>query len=66
MKIRVYDNKGRERWMNPGQRIPVGWYDSKCRPVTKDSIVSIGLIDDSNPYDEVPLHIQKHLYIKEL
>lgn len=46
MKLRVYDNKGRERWASVNELIPAGWYDSECQVLTEPRIVKIMNIND--------------------
>ena len=51
MKLRVYDNKGRERWLAPGQVAPAGWMDEKGNPFEKAQIV-ITVKEEGNPYEQ--------------
>lgn len=41
-KVRVYDNRGRERWMAVNEVVPAGWYDTNCDPIEEDHIVVFG------------------------
>ena len=50
-KIRVYDNRGRERWVAVGNVIPAGWYNDKCELIEVDHVV-VWSFEDSNPYEQ--------------
>jgi hypothetical protein len=67
MKLRVYDNNGRERWVSLGQRVPQGWFDGSSFPVRqldKDCIVRVGK-EEGNPYDQY-CPTRKVLYLEEI
>ncbi len=51
MKLRVYDLKGQERWVGPGQIVPSGWYNSKFESFDFDQVVIL-IKEDGNPYDQ--------------
>lgn len=51
MKIRCYDNRGKERWMSTGQTIPAGWYSGDATLLEVDHIVKINIVQ-GNPYDQ--------------
>lgn len=39
MKLRLYDNKGQERWMPVNAVIPAGWYNGNCEVLTRPHVV---------------------------
>lgn len=51
MKIRVYDERGRERWLGPGQIAPAGWFNDKGEELTVNHVVISGR-EEGNPYDQ--------------
>ena len=53
LKIRVYDNRGRERFLSVGQTAPAGWFRDGQPPVelTEPATV-VEFLDEGNPYDE--------------
>lgn len=63
MKIRVYDVKGKERWLSPGQTVPVNWYQSDLQLVTKEMIVMMAK-EEGNPYDQFSSS-KSFCYLKE-
>lgn len=50
--LRVYDNKGRERFMRAGQVVPVGWFDSGCELITEEMVVKAIISSDGNLWNE--------------
>lgn len=64
MKIRCYDNKGRERWMAAGQVIPAGWYDKDTNLLSEDHMVKMKASDD-NPYEQYN-HKEYSLYLEKV
>lgn len=51
MKIQVYTNEGKVKYLSPGQIAPAGWFNSKCEPLEVDHVVLIGT-EEGNPYDQ--------------
>ena len=51
--LRVYDARGRERFVRAGATVPAGWFNGGNPPVllTEDATVGAAL-DEGNPYDE--------------
>jgi hypothetical protein len=39
MKMRLYDNKGQERWVSVNTEIPAGWYNGDCEVLNKPHVV---------------------------
>lgn len=39
MKLRVYDNTGKERWVAVNAVIPAGWYNEDCEVLNKPHVV---------------------------
>lgn len=37
--MRLYDNKGQERWMSVGAEIPAGWYNGDCEVLNTPHVV---------------------------
>ena len=64
--LRVYDARGRERFVHAGQIVPAGWYDHNTPPVllTEDMVV-IPVLDEGNPYDQVS-HLHEWLSLRPL
>jgi hypothetical protein len=55
MKMRVYDNNGRERWMAAGQIVPKGWMveESQSFKVLDKDFKVIMMVEEGNPYDQI-------------
>jgi hypothetical protein len=53
MKIRVYDNRGRERFLSAGQTAPAGWFRDGQPPVElTESATVVECRGEGNPYDQ--------------
>jgi hypothetical protein len=44
MKIRCYNDKGRETFVSSGQIIPAGWFDGQCQPFTREMRVELVVV----------------------
>lgn len=63
MKMRVYDERGRERWVSAGQIVPAGWYVQKEKEMVclqAEHIVSIKK-EPGNPFDQ---HARNNFYLE--
>jgi hypothetical protein len=54
MKMRVYDNRGKERWVSAGTVVPIGWYDGNCQPIETEKKVVLREGGDNWAYEQYP------------
>lgn len=51
--IRVYTEKGQERFVRPGQIVPKGWFGPDMEVLESEHVVILQKVDDGNPYDQI-------------
>jgi hypothetical protein len=65
MKIRCYNDKGRETFVSSGQIIPAGWFDGQCQPFTREMRVELIVIrgEDLDLDLDDPRNVRKFLAV---